>query len=592
MKKLLLLLLPFLVFFQSCQEKVKNPELGVDEFKDHISYLASEELKGRFPGTEGDKKAARYIRDDFKSNHLNLLAENGMQKFSVVTGNKVSPDNTLIYKDMEGEQFKDFVPFPFSGSSKVTHSVAFAGYGFDVSTKEFTWNDYEKINPIEKWVFIIRGMPEIGQNRRFFMGHKSDRAKALLAQRKGALGVIMVSPPNKFPDDELVDPKLKRGNLTIPVLHIKRSMANRILESHNRTLEEIINKTSSNQKPVNFSINDSLTANIDIEPKRVQTQNVVAEINIDTETDTNDYIVIGGHYDHLGMGGPGSSSREPDTTAVHYGADDNASGIAAMLELAEKLKSMEDSLNNNYLFIAFGAEELGLLGSKYFTNNPLIDLERVKAMINIDMVGRLRDNNELRVGGTGTAKRSEDILNLINESYNFDLGFSPEGYGPSDHSSFYSKEIPVFFFSTGPHLDYHTPKDNPSAINYKGVQKISKFVFLLARETGKDNRKMAFQETRANGDKRKHREDLKVTLGIMPDFAGIEDRGLRADMVIKGKTADRAGMKDGDIITAINGKKVKDVYDYMYRLSNLKPGQNITIEIIRDDKKKVLMVQL
>jgi hypothetical protein len=215
-------------------------------------------------------------------------------------------------------------------------------------------------------------------------------------------------------------------------------------------------------------------------------------------------------------------------------------------------------------------------------------------MINIDMIGRLRDENSLQVGGVGTSLQAEEILKKINRDFQFTLGMTKEGYGPSDHSSFYSKDVPVFFFSTGPHLDYHTPEDTPDKINYEGLKKVTRYIYSLSNQLSGLDSSLTFQEAgpKNTKDQYKHGEKLKVTLGIMPDFAGIEERGLRADMVIKGKPASRAGMKNGDIITALNGKKIKDIYDYMERLSDINPGQTITVEIIRDNKEKVLMVQL
>lgn len=585
---LYLILISF--FAVSCQEKIEYPEITSQELEGHIKYLASEKLGGRYPGTEGGMQAAEYIRDDFRASQLKLLADEGMQKFSVTTGNKIDKENYLKIKNYRAEQYKDFVPFPFSGSSKVDTSIVFTGYGLEVSSDQFQWNDYEKVDVIDKWVMIIRGLPEIGKKKQFLMSQKGDRSKALEAQKNGAAGILFVSGTEK--DDSLVDPTIRAGNLSIPVVHIKKDFANKILQYKSTNLDKLIENFQNQLKPNSFQINEKLKAQVYIEPKKVQTQNIIAEINIDSKNDSNDYIVVGAHYDHLGKGGPESGSRRPDTSAIHYGADDNASGVASVLELAERLSAKKDSLENNYMFIAFGAEEMGLIGSKYFTMNPLVDMKRIKAMINIDMIGRLKKSNELQIGGTGTTDKSEQILHSVNQSFDFKMGFSPEGYGPSDHSSFYSKDIPVFFISTGPHLDYHTPADNPSKINFDGVVKVTNYIYDLTARLSSDSVRLAFREAGTKEGKPRHGEKMKVTLGIMPDFAGIEKRGLRADMVIKGKTADRAGMQDGDIITAINGKEIGGIYDYMERLSHLQPGQTITIEIIRDSKKKVLMVQL
>jgi hypothetical protein len=367
-----------------------------------------------------------------------------------------------------------------------------------------------------------------------------------------------------------------------------------MLKSKESSVKELRSFYEKEQHPKSFSLDQKLNAEVDRRKDKHQTQNVIAKLPAKSTENQEKYIVVGGHYDHLGYGGQGSGSRRPDTTAIHYGADDNASGIAAMLEIAEKLESIRDSLKKTVVFIGFGAEELGLIGSKYFVNNTDIDPEQIEAMINIDMIGRLRNENSLQISGTGTSKEADSLLKRYNKSYNFKLGLSKEGYGPSDHSSFYSRNIPVFFFSTGPHLDYHTPKDIPSEVNYKGLKKVTEYIYDLTKDMATTDMSLTFQKTgnKPKSEEKVHRKELKVTLGIMPDFAGVEDRGLRADLVVKGEPADRAGMKKGDIITAINGHEIGDIYDYMNRLSKIKPGQTITVEIIRDGETKVLMVQL
>lgn len=589
-KRLYITLIASLLILQRYSE-AQNPEITTTELNEHIGYLASEELKGRYPGTPGDQKAANYIREQFEQAGLRLMGENGFQNFSLVTGNSVSTDNFIQIGNIEGKQFKDFTPFPFSGSDTILDkTVVFAGYGFEVENESLSWNDYKNIDATDRWVMILRGRPDIEDTREHFMQQSSDRAKALRALDKGACGVILVAPDEESNENNLVDPKIKKGSIEIPVIHLKHSFANKILKSSTSNIDELVDKIIKDKKPINFDTEKMMSASVSIQPKTVTTQNIVAEIDVNSD----DYVVVGGHYDHLGEGGIGSGSRKPDTIATHYGADDNASGIAAILEIAEKLNHNKEDLQSNIIFIAFGAEEMGLIGSKYFVMNPLINLEKVKAMINLDMIGRLNEDKELQVGGVGTSLNAEKIIDSVNRSYNYKMGYSQEGYGPSDHSSFYGKNIPVFFFSTGAHLDYHTPADVPENINYTGVSKISEYIVDLTRHINKDDTELTFRKAGAKSEEEEmhKRREMKVTLGIMPDFAGVENRGLRADLVIEGKPADKGGMKKGDIITAINGNKIRDVYDYMEILSALKPGETITVEIIRQKEKKVLLIQL
>ena len=244
------------------------------------------------------------------------------------------------------------------------------------------------------------------------------------------------------------------------------------------------------------------------------------------EDDTlkNEFVIIGAHFDHLGMGGKGSSSRRPDTIAVHHGADDNASGVGMMLEIAEKFALTKGSHPRTIICVAFTGEEEGLLGSKYFTDNPGIDLSKVNAMINLDMVGRLQESNIVQVSGVGTSADLKDIVTSLNDTTSIKLALSEAGYGPSDHSSFYMKNIPVLFFTTGAHPDYHTPSDTYDRINYEGMEKESSLIYAVAHQLVSSPKKLIFREAgpkeAPGGPMRKN----GVTLGIMPDFNGTEKR--------------------------------------------------------------------
>ena len=335
----------------------------------------------------------------------------------------------------------------------------------------------------------------------------------------------------------------------------------------------------------------AIDASTDVEPLIAKTENVIGIIEGKDPILKNEFVVIGAHFDHLGMGGIGSGSRVPDTIAVHHGADDNASGVAAVIELARRFSFYKDSLKRTLVFICFSAEEEGLLGSKFFTEHPLFDLKQVEAMVNLDMVGRLREDRSLQVHGTGTSLESNRILNTFNRDSAFVYALSPEGYGPSDHSSFYAKDIPVFFFTTGAHMDYHTPGDTYEGINFDGLKKVSDFVYKIALDLDREPARLSFREagpkTQESG-----RYRLKVTLGIMPDFTSTTNDGLRADFVTPGKPAFKAGMLKGDVIVAINGKTINNIQDYMYRMSKITQGETVNVEVMRKGKKEVLIVQL
>jgi hypothetical protein len=302
------------------------------------------------------------------------------------------------------------------------------------------------------------------------------------------------------------------------------------------------------------------------------------------------YIIIGAHHDHLGMGGRGSSSRRQDTIAAHYGADDNASGVAGVIELAQHLLSRSPS--RSIVFTTFAAEEMGLYGSKTFAEDPAINLDSVQLMINLDMIGRLNDERQLQIGGVGTSPIFKALLDSINTNYNFSMAYSNAGFGPSDHSSFYAKDVPVLFISTGAHPDYHTPFDTPDKINYTGMEEVLNFVSDLAITLANQEEKIEFTEAGPKESSGSRGRMGMVTFGLMPDVMYDGNDGMPVSFVTEGKPAAIGGMKGGDIITAVDGKSVGNVQDYMTRLSDLKEGQSVVVTVKREGKKIELLLKL
>lgn len=573
---------------QSCTTKKIQPEITKEELYNHIDFLASDSLKGRYPGTPEDKVAAQYIANELLQSGLQLMFEDGLQDFKITSELKTGDHNRLVINNKEYKVNNDYIPVMFTTNDSIEANVIFAGYGFKIERGENSWNDYATVDVKGKWVMILRGEPENADQRIPFSMFSGLRSKAITAKDHGAAGVLFVSGEQFDKEDKLIELSKAEGEVGIPVIHIKRKVANTIINESGKSISAIEKSIQSDQN--SFVCNTIVQAQTNVVVNYADTYNVAAQLIVNPEYE---YIVIGGHYDHLGFGGQGTGTRAPGMHKIHYGADDNASGIAAMLEIAEKLTEHKDSLETNFIFAAFGAEEMGLLGSKHFVHNLPIEDSLIKAMINIDMIGRMKEDKSLQIGGVGSSAEGESLVTALNNDYNFKLGISQEGYGPSDHSSFYSKDIPVFFFSTGAHIDYHTPADSIGNINFEGLYEATNFIFDFAMNVSMDNQEITYQEAgpkAPSGNVRNER--LKVTLGIMPDFSGVEKTGLRADIVIKGKPAQKAGMHDGDIITAIDGNPVGDVYEYMERLAKLKPGQIITVEVIRENETKVLIVQL
>lgn len=588
MKQIVLVL--FLAVITACSQKF-NPEITVQELQESVGYLASDSLKGRKPGEPGDLLAATFIRQKFDNAGLQLMFDQGFQKFGLVTSAQLGEGNTLNANNSSFEVEKDFLPYSFSANSEVQAKAVFAGFGLEVDRDTLQWDDFKGVDVAGKWIIALQGDPDIDNPESPFVEFSSERSKALLASDKNAAGLILVAGVKFSEKDELSSLFFDKNSsrYSIPVIQVTRQTADQLLAETGETIESLEAKIMAGNKSINLAIDAEVSAKVNVTQKETESQNVVALLPGTDPVLKDEYVVVGAHFDHLGMGGPGSGSRELNETAVHNGADDNASGVATIIELAEKFAG-ENTNKRSMLFVAFGAEEMGLVGSKAFVNEPPVETENMVAMFNFDMVGRLdTTTNALSIGGTKTAVESEEILNRFNTD--FDLALSPEGVGPSDHASFYLQNIPVFFVSTGAHPDYHTPNDDADLINYEGMKKVAEYSYGLIAEVSNRENSLAFQEAgpkfqRSRGGR------YKITFGIMPDFAGLEKRGLRIDAVTKGKPADIGGMKKGDIITAIEGKKVGGIHDYMSRLQSFESGDRVSVDIIRDGKESVLIIQL
>ncbi len=579
-----------LAIFASCGPKF-NPEITVEDIQENIGYLASDSLRGRKPGDAGDMLSAEFIRSKFETAGLELLFEEGFQHFNLVTSAELGEGNTLKVVDKSFVPGKDFLPYAVSANMQEAAEVVFAGYGLQVDRDTLKWNDFEGVDVTGKWILALQGDPDLDNPNSPYLEFSSERAKGLTASDKNAAGLILVAGPKFSEKDELSSLFFDKNSsrFSIPVLQVSRVVANEILAGTGSTVELLESQMIEKGNGINLATKAKVEVAVNVQLKETTTQNIVALLPGRDENLKNEYLVVGAHYDHLGMGGPGSGSRAVDTIAVHNGADDNASGVSTVIQLAEKLAA-EKTNKRSVIFVAFGAEEMGLVGSKAFTAKPPVENENVVGMFNFDMIGRYDEEAKaLSIGGTKTSKESEQILNDLNPG--FELTLSGEGVGPSDHASFYLQDIPVFFISTGAHGDYHTPQDDYELINFEGAKKVMDYSYELVSEVANRDEKLTFQEAGAKFQ-RSRGGRFKVTLGVMPDFAGLEKRGMRIDGVTKGKPAEKGGMKKGDIITAIDGKKVGNIYEYMSRLKELEAGQTITVDVLRDEQPAVLIIQL
>jgi len=416
----------------------------------------------------------------------------------------------------------------------------------------------------------------------------SFRIKTTVARDKGAKGIIFLNTSDKKDDDNLVNLRYDGAGKVkdIAAVHIKRSVIEKILQNAGHNLEELEKKITETKKPNSFSI-DGVKITLQTEVNEIESKciNVGGLLRGNDPNLSNEYLVIGAHFDHLGWGG--SNSLYQGEPQIHNGADDNASGTAGLLELSEKLSSIKNNLKRSVLFFAFSGEEIGLLGSNYLVNNFPVPIENVVSMFNMDMIGRLKENS-LIVYGTGTSSNWKNILSEKNK-YQLNLTFNDEGFGPSDHSSFYGKKIPVLFFFTGTHSDYHRPSDDFDKINSEGQERILKFItdvsdVVINNDTRPDYISVERKDTGRITASR-------VWIGTIPDFAG-EVAGYKLSGVTEGSPAAIAGLKGGDIIIKFGESKISNLYDFTYAMSNYKPGDKVKVVVKRGEEEKEFELEL
>jgi len=523
------------------QKLKKEDKLLISNLEQHIHYLADDKLEGRRTGTEGEKLAAAYISEAFKKEGLQPKGVNEYyQPFEVAEGKQVDPSTFFMIDDNTLVLGKDFFPLNYSadGSIEAMPSLALeeTNMPWFLNLKDLLdSNTYNQNLDLDEVVL--------------------NRAKEVAA--KGATAFIVYNTSSK--DDGLhFDGKDHTPPVSIPVIYLNKEIANKYLADPSAALD-LRFKTSISDK------------------KRTGT-NVVGYIDNGAPTT----IILGAHFDHLGYGEDGNSREVENKHQVHNGADDNASGTAALIELGRLLKNSKLK-NNNYLFIAFSGEELGLYGSKYFTQHPTIDLVTVNYMINMDMVGRLNDRSHtITIGGYGTSPSWGSFYSmkgkrgLYNDGIQFH--FDSSGTGPSDHTSFYLKNIPVLFYFTGLHSDYHKPTDDYNKINFAGEMNVVKHIYSLVQMSDKQNQRLAFTKTREAQTTTSAR--FSVTMGIMPDYT-FNGVGVRVDGVSDNRPAKKAGLQTGDVITGLGDIKITSLESYMQALSKFKKGDTAKVEYIR-----------
>ena len=603
-------LLPLSLFFvltaaftgvSSFRDEPGEKEITKSDIMKHITYLASDELAGRFPGTEGDVLTRNYISEEFEKYKLMPAGDNGfVQSFEMYTHVRLSGNNSLNIvvsgDDKKYEVEKDFTPYGFSGSGIVSGEIAFVGYG--ISTPDGKYDDYKDKNGNAldvsgKILLMMRYSPGGSDpHSNPFEQFESSRFKAMKAKELNAAGVILFNGPNAGEEDKLArmtfDNVLK--DVGLPVISCRREAIVRILEANGLDIKTIQEGIDNSKTPNSILLkNASAELETNVEPVKVITDNIVGFLEGTDPILKKEVIVIGAHKDHLGFGHYGSLYSGTDKQ-IHNGADDNASGTSGMLEIAQKLSAEKKNLKRSYLFLAFGGEEAGLLGSSYFTNSDIFKERNVVAMLNMDMIGRLADD-KLIVYGTGTSPFWSNSLDSLNSNYNFKMTFSEEGGGRSDHASFYNKDIPVLHFFTGTHKDYHSPSDDIELINQEGAAKVTSMVYDVAVALDGLSTKPEFTKIVVQSNEGKSMGSVKVYVGTIPDYS-YSGSGMKISGVKEGGPADKGGLKAEDIIIKFGENEVKDIYGYMYAMGGYKPGDEVVVIVKRNNEEIALNVTL
>ncbi|MCY7344845.1 MAG: M20/M25/M40 family metallo-hydrolase [Pyrinomonadaceae bacterium] len=623
-----ILLLLSLVFSIAAQKPASEP--SDKNLRSHVEYLASDKFEGRRTGETGATYAAGYIANTFANYKLktgfNSLVNgkpnaNYLQTFPLVTGVLMANEGNSFSLDVtkaDGQKltFKEelaFKPVGFSPNGVVGSSeIVFAGYG--IVSDELKYDDYKNLDARNKIVVAFDGGAENDSPHSAF-GRYDAHTKAKIAKDKGAVGLLLISLAEKLEDDSLAklkyDPTL--GEAAIPTLIISRKSGADILAMDEAGLKQIETTLAMVKNPnvkVNLAVNSKAVVDfkVNLTKTKADAYNVVGILEGTDATLKNEAIVIGAHYDHLGRGGQGSLAV--NSKEIHHGADDNASGVSAMLELARRF-SKEKKNKRTLIFIAFGGEEEGLLGSQFYVNNPAFPLAKTVAMINMDMVGRLKDD-KLTIGGIGTAGGWKNLIDAKNlsdgvglavtklnnfppqsvnsSSFNrFNLSLSEDGFGPSDHTSFYAKQIPVLFFFTGTHNDYHKPSDTADKINYQGLLKVTNFVGEIVKAIDANPTKPTYTVAKSSG-MTGGRMGFNVSLGTVPNYADGNNDGLLLDGVRDDSPAAKSGIKPGDKIVKLAGKDIRNVSDYTIILGELKAGTEYEIVVRRGAETLTLKI--
>ena len=573
------------------------PQADPTRYLDDVKSLTTPEMEGRGDGSKGLTRAEHLIEKRYKELRLEPAGVHGYaQPFSVITGARLKSDNHIKVETAGAKKdlriSEDFVPFSFSSSGEVDGPLVFAGYG--VTAEEFHYDDYANLDVKDKVVVILRYEPSGFAEKSSHQGltqHSQLITKAINARNHGAKAVVLVN--GKLGDNE-EDLLTRFGSVSGPenvgiiFVHVKNAVAESWLQSAGKALKDVQEQINASTRPASFAFPDTLrlSLHIDIETTRATVNNVLAWL----PGQSDDYVIIGAHYDHLGRGN--FDSLAPSQIGqIHPGADDNASGTAGVLELARMLAPQRGQLKRGILFMNFAGEELGLLGSAEWVREPTRPLAKAVAMINMDMIGRIKDD-KVYIGGVGTGSTFKPILEQAQKDSPFKIEYSAGGYASSDHTSFVTKKIPVLFFFSGLHADYHKPSDTWDKINAPSAVRLLDMISSVAVQLANAPDTPVFQvvaeeKPPAGGGG----GGYGPYFGSIPDFSQTEN-GVKFADVKPNSPAAKAGLKAGDVLVQFGDKPIKNLYDFTDALRRSKVGDVVAVKVLRDGQPMTASVKL
>ena len=569
-------------------------------YLDTIKTLAAPDMEGRGAGTKGIDRAAHLLEQRYQTLGLDAAGAQGFfQPFTVTTGARLAANNgvteTIVGKNRALKLNDDFVPFSFSSSGEAQGQMVFAGYG--ATADEFGYDDYAGLGVRGKIVVLLRYEPSgfaAKSGNQGLTRHASLITKAINARNHGASAVIVVN--GKLGDGEQ-DLLTRFGSVSGPenagilLVQVKNNVAQDWFAAGGKSLAGVQAQINTGTKPESFAFPDTvrLTMDVHVDTIHATVSNVLAYL----PGKTDEYVIVGAHYDHLGYGN--ADSLAPSQIGqIHPGADDNASGTAGVLELARLFAPYKGKLPRGILFESFAGEELGLLGSNYYVNHPELPLADAVAMVNMDMIGRIKDQ-KVYVGGVGTGSTFQAILAAAQKSSPFHFEYSPGGYAASDHTSFVARKIPVLFFFSGLHSDYHKPSDTWDKINAPDAARLLDFIAVVLERLDTAAERPQFVTVAADnphsGVTGNGGGGYGPWFGSIPDF-GQSENGVRFSDVQPGSPAAKAGLKAGDVLVDFSGKTIRNLYDFTDALRASRIGEVVNVTVLRDGEPLKASVKL